>query len=181
MSCDRLPVTRGRSVAKYPLLHGPLQVAKCLRGVRVKDCTWAPPTVCNHVGFATGRGGDAPDLDSPSQPATPLAASVEVFFVGSRSLFRWPARAFAYTGIQFRPLLSGLPTPGGGVPFCQFWVGLVGLLFKISFFPTRKVFKILGGWVSEITPPLPVGKQRPDTIIQMSPRISNKHPKASKK
>ena len=50
---------------------------------------------------------------------------------------------------QRRPLRSGLPTlGGGGVPFC-----LVGPLFKISFFPTRKVFKILGGWGSEIPPP----------------------------
>ena len=53
-----------------------------------------------------------------------------------------------------RPLLSGLPTlpGGGGGAFCHFWVGLVGPLFKISFVPTRKVFKILGGWVSEISP-----------------------------
>ena len=52
-----------------------------------------------------------------------------------------------------RPLLRGLPTLGGGVHFCHFWVGLVGPQLKISFFPTRKVFKILCGWVSEITPP----------------------------
>ena len=46
------------------------------------------------------------------------------------------------------------------MPFCNFWVGLVGPLFKISFSPTRKVFKILGGWVSEIKPP----PQRPGLI-----------------
>ena len=52
---------------------------------------------------------------------------------------------------------------GGGVAFCHFWVGMFGPLLKVSFFLTRKVFQILGGWVSEITPPPPpVGKQRPD-------------------
>ena len=65
---------------------------------------------------------------------------------------------------------------GGGGPFCQFWVGLVGPLFKISFFPTRKVFKIPGGWVSEITPPAPpVGKQRPGATVLASNLIRIAH------
>ena len=44
-----------------------------------------------------------------------------------------------------------------------FWVGLVGPLFKILFFSRGKVLKILGGWVSQITPraPEPVGKKNP--------------------
>ena len=64
-----------------------------------------------------------------------------------------------------RPLLSGQPTlRGGGCLFAIFWVGLVGPLLKISFFLTRKVFKILW-WVGLRNPPTPplVGKQRPES------------------
>ena len=63
-------------------------------------------------------------------------------------------------------VVACLPCGEGGCRFCHFWVGLVGPLFKISFFPTRKVFKILW-WVGlrnlPNPPPPPVGKQRPGT------------------
>ena len=57
-------------------------------------------------------------------------------------------------------LVCDLPY-GGWVGPRPFWVGLVGPLFEISFFPGGKVFKYPGGWVSQITPcpppPLPYG------------------------
>ena len=59
-----------------------------------------------------------------------------------------------------KPLLSGLPTPGGagggGGAFCHFWVGLVGPLSKISLFPTGKVSKSWVGGSPKSTPPLPL-------------------------
>ena len=59
----RVPATPKRGVVfgpnpPHPQPHPPFKGPKCLRGVRVKECTWVPPMVCRFVQVAGGVNMD---------------------------------------------------------------------------------------------------------------------------